>query len=252
MTRPFLTLITLITSLLAMVLWAEVQIPPLSGRVVDRAELLTAEERYKLTELIQQYESESSNQLVVTTLPELQGITIEEYANQLAREWKLGQKKKNNGILFLIAPKERKVRIEVGYGLEGALTDALSANIIQTKVLPEFQKGDFAKGINAGVSSIIAATKNEYVAEPVETKKDRRLAIVVGLFLLLVMLHLFGSSILSSPVHGRNYKRGRFGGYYGSGGFGAGHSGGGFSGGGTGGFSGGGGGFGGGGASGGW
>ncbi|WP_444921588.1 TPM domain-containing protein [Microbulbifer sp. CnH-101-G] len=253
MTRPSLTLLTLITPLLAMVLWAEVQFPPLSGRVVDRAELLTAEERYKLTELIQQYESESSNQLVVATLPELQGITIEEYANQLAREWKLGHKKKNNGILFLIAPKERKVRIEVGYGLEGALTDALSANIIQTKVLPEFQKGDLAKGVNAGVNSIIAATKNEYVAEPVETKKDRRLTIVVGLFLLLVMLHLFGSSVLSSPVQGRNYKRGRFGGYYGSGGFGAGHSGGGFSGGGTGGgFSGGGGGFGGGGASGGW
>ncbi|GAB2881839.1 YgcG family protein [Microbulbifer echini] len=250
MIRLAKTIFALMTPLLAVVLWAEVQLPPLSGRVVDRAELLTAEERYKLTERIQQYESESSNQLVVAILPDLQGITIEEYANQLAREWKLGRKKKNNGVLFLIAPGERKVRIEVGYGLEGVLTDALSANIIQTKVLPEFQSGNFAGGINAGVGSIIAATKNEYVAEPVETKEGRRLVFLIGLFLALIMLHLFGTSVLSSPVHGRSYKRGRFGGYYGSGGFGGGLPGGSSSGGG--GFSGGGGGFGGGGASGGW
>ncbi|MFA0809971.1 TPM domain-containing protein [Microbulbifer epialgicus] len=253
MIRLALAIPAVMALLLPAVLWADIQLPPLSGRVVDRAKLLPADEQYQLTEQIQKYESESSNQLVVATLPELQGITIEEYANQLARHWKLGQKDKNNGILFLVAPKERKVRIEVGYGLEGVLTDALAANIIQTKVLPEFRSGDIAGGINAGVQSIIAATKNEYVAEPVESKKDRRLAFLAGLFLILVMLHLFGTSVLSSPVHGRAYKRGRFGGYYGTGGFGRGHSGGGRAGGSSGGgFSGGGGGFGGGGASGGW
>ncbi|BBL99982.1 YgcG family protein [Microbulbifer sp. GL-2] len=250
MNRLALPTFAIAASLLTMLLWADIKLPILTGRVMDREELLSADERYQLTEQIQQYESDSSNQLVVAILPDLQGITIEEYANLLAREWKLGHKDKNNGILFLIAPNERKIRIEVGYGLEGALTDALASNIIQTKVLPKFRVGNFADGVEAGVQSIIAASKNEYVAEPIETKKDRRIAFLVGLFLILVMLHLFSTSVFSSAVHGRNYKRGRFGGYYGTGGFGGSYSG---SGGGAGGgFSGGGGGFGGGGASGGW
>ncbi|WP_444898020.1 TPM domain-containing protein [Microbulbifer sp. SSSA005] len=248
MNRPSLAITILIALVCALTAWADVQFPALSGRVVDQGELLKADERYQLTELIQQYERDSDNQLVVATIPELQDITIEEYANQLARKWKLGKKDKDNGVLFLIAPNDRKVRIEVGYGLEGALTDALAANIIQTKVLPEFRNGDFSGGINAGVRSIIAATKNEYVAEPVETKEGRRIAVLVGLFLLLVMLHLFGSAALGSPVQSRIFKRGRYGGYYGGGGFGGGLSGGSSGGG----FSGGGGGFGGGGASGGW
>ncbi|WP_445365004.1 TPM domain-containing protein [Microbulbifer sp. ANSA001] len=249
MIRSALLALALITSWMTMSLWADVQFPILTGRVIDKEELLSSEERYRLTEQIQQYESESSNQLVVAILPDLQGLTIEEYANQLAREWKLGHKDKNNGILFLIAPNKRKVRIEVGYGLESALTDALAANIIHTKVLPKFRRGAFSEGIETGVQSIIAATKNEYVAEPIENKKDRRIAFLAGIFLILVMLHLFGTSMLSSPVHKRSYKRGRFGGYYGTGGFGGGYSSGGRPGGG---FSGGGGGFGGGGASGGW
>ncbi|MFS1522665.1 TPM domain-containing protein [Microbulbifer sp. 2304DJ12-6] len=239
---------TLIALLFSLVAQADVQFPPLSGHVVDRAKLLAADERYHLTELVQQYESDSSNQLVIAILPELQGITIEEYAYQLARHWKLGHKDKNNGVLFLVAPRERKIRIEVGDGLEGTLTDALAANIIHTKVLPEFQSGDFGEGINAGVQSIISATRNEYVAEPLESKKDRRMTVLLGLFLILVILHLFVTSVLSAPVHGRSYKRGRFGGNYGSGGFGGGYPGAraGDN------FSGGGGGFGGGGASGGW
>ncbi|WKD50877.1 TPM domain-containing protein [Microbulbifer spongiae] len=202
---------------------ADIYYPPLSGHVVDRAKLLAADERYQLTELIQQYESDNSNQLVVAILPELHGITIEEYAHQLARHWKLGHKGKHNGVLFLVAPRERKVCIEVGDGLESTLTKALAANIIQTKVLPMFQSGDFAGGINVGVQSIIAATKNEYVTAPLETKKDRRMTILLGLLLILIMLQLFGTSILSSPIHGPGYKRGRFGGYYGSGGFGSGY-----------------------------
>ncbi|AWF82138.1 methanol dehydrogenase [Microbulbifer sp. A4B17] len=248
MNRPSLTTISLLALLSTWVAWADIQFPTLSGRVVDQGELLKADERYQLTELIQQYERDSDNQLVVATVPELQGITIEEYANQLARKWKLGKKDKDNGVLFLIAPNDRKIRIEVGYGLEGALTDALAANIIQTKVLPEFRSGDFNGGINAGVKSIIAATKNEYVAEPLETKEGRRITVLVGLLLLLIMLHLFGSAALGSPVQGRIFKRGRYGGYYGGGGFGGGLSRGSSGGG----FSGGGGGFGGGGASGGW
>ncbi|MBB5209973.1 TPM domain-containing protein [Microbulbifer hydrolyticus] len=227
---------------------AEVTFPSLSGRVVDNANLLSQTTRYQLTEILQRQEKETSNQIVVVTLPDLQGTTIEEYGYQLGRHWKIGQKGKDNGILLIVAPNERQVRIEVGYGLEGALTDALSANIIHTKILPQFKSGNFDGGVTAGVESIIAAVKNEYVPEPTESNKDRRLALLVGVFLLFVMLQIFGASVLGAPSGGSNYRRGRYGGYYGGGGFGGGYGGGGFGGG----FGGGGGGFGGGGASGGW
>ncbi|MCW8127564.1 TPM domain-containing protein [Microbulbifer halophilus] len=226
---------------------ADIQFPTLSGRVVDNAKLLSPDTEYQLTELMQQHEEQTGNQLVVVTLPDLQGLTVEEYGYQLGRHWKIGQEDRDNGALLIVAPDERQVRIEVGYGLEGALTDALSANIIHTKILPRFKNGDFDGGVTAGVESMIAAIGDEYVAEPTESGGDRRLALLVGLFLLLVMLQLFGSSVLATPASGR-YRRGRYGGYYGGGGFGGGFGGGGPGGG----FGGGGGGFGGGGASGGW
>ena len=228
---------------------AEVKFPPLSGRVVDNANLLSQSTRYQLTEMLQHQEKETSNQIVVVTLPDLQGLTIEEYGYQLGRHWKIGQKDKDNGALLIVAPAEREVRIEVGYGLEGALTDALSSNIIHTKILPQFRNGNFDGGVTAGVESIIAAIKNEYVAESTESNENRRLALLVGIFLLFVMLQIFGASVLGAPAGGSNYRRGRYGGYYGGGGFGGGYGGGGGFGGG---FGGGGGGFGGGGASGGW
>ncbi|MCQ3829549.1 TPM domain-containing protein [Microbulbifer elongatus] len=244
--------IALLLLLCPALLWAvatvaDVQFPPLSGRVVDNANLLSQSTRYQLTERLQQQEKATSNQIVVVTLPDLQGLTIEEYGYQLGRHWKIGQKDKDNGALLIVAPAERKVRIEVGYGLEGALTDAISSNIIHTKILPEFRNGNFDGGVVAGVDSIIAAIKNEYVAESTDTNDNRRLALLVGVFLLFVMLQIFGSSVLGAPAGSSGYRRGRYGGYYGGGGFGGGS--GGFGGGG---FGGGGGGFGGGGASGGW
>ncbi|WOX06073.1 TPM domain-containing protein [Microbulbifer pacificus] len=246
--------IALLLLLCPALLWAglaaaEVKFPTLSGRVVDNANLLHQATRYQLTELLQRHEKEGSNQIVVVTLPDLQGLTIEEYGYQLGRHWQIGQKGKDNGILLIVAPNEREVRIEVGYGLEGAMTDALSSNIIHTKILPYFRAGNFDAGVMSGVESIIAVIKNEYVPEPTESKGDRQLALLVGIFLLFIMLQIFGSSVLGSPANNGNYRRGRYGGYYGGGGFG----GGGFGGGGFGGgFGGGGGGFGGGGASGGW
>ena len=243
-TRVLAASITLLWVVLAI---ADIKFPTLSGRVVDNANLLNQSTRYQITEMLQQHEKQTSNQIVVVTLPDLQGYTIEEYGYQLGRHWKIGQKGKDNGVLLIIAPTDRKVRIEVGYGLEGALTDALSANIIHTKILPKFRSGDFDGGVIAGVQSIIAAINNEYVAEPTDSGNNREVAFLIGIFLLFIMLQLFGASVLGSPNGSRNYRRGRYGGYYGGGGFGG--SGGGFGGGG---FGGGGGGFGGGGASGGW
>lgn len=241
--------IALLFFLLPALLWAgvtaaEVKFPSLSGRVVDNANLLSQSTRYQLTELLQQHEKETSNQIVVVTLPDLQGLTVEEYGYQLGRHWKIGQKGKDNGVLLIVAPSERAVRIEVGYGLEGALTDALSANIIHTKILPYFRQGNFDAGVINGTESIIAAIKNEYVPEPTESNRDRQLALLVGIFLLFIMLQIFGASVLGSPAGNSAYRRGRYGGYYGGGGFGGGYGGGGFGGGG--------GSFGGGGASGGW
>jgi uncharacterized protein len=135
--------------------------PPLSGRVVDAAGILDAPAEAALTEKLAAFEQRSSDQIVVATVPNLGGTSVEDYANRLFREWKLGQEKVNNGILLLVAPNERKVRIEVGYGLEGELTDALSSVIIATAIAPRFKAGDFAGGLTAGVDAIVAVLTGE-------------------------------------------------------------------------------------------
>lgn len=134
---------------------AEPTYPALTGRIVDAADLIAPEARQRIEEKLAAHEAKTSDQLVVATVPSLQGLTIEDFANGLFRFWKLGQAKTNNGVLLLVAPNERKVRIEVGYGLEGALTDALSKVIITTAVAPKFKSGDFAGGIEAGVDAIL-------------------------------------------------------------------------------------------------
>jgi len=129
--------------------------PPLTGRVVDQANVISAQSRGALETKLKELEDKSSIQLVVATVKSLQGSDIETYANGLFRFWKLGQAQKNNGVLLLVAPAEHKVRIEVGYGLEGTLTDALSSVIIASAVIPRFKAGDFSGGIERGVDGII-------------------------------------------------------------------------------------------------
>ncbi|RXT50941.1 hypothetical protein B6S44_22440 [Bosea sp. Tri-44] len=135
---------------------AEPTYPALTGRIVDNSSLLNAEAFARIEQKLKAHEEKTSDQVVVATLPSLQGYPIEEFANGLFRAWKLGDKAKNNGLLLLVAPNERKVRIEVGYGLEGALTDALSKVIITTAVAPKFKNGDFAGGIEGGVDAILS------------------------------------------------------------------------------------------------
>ena len=130
--------------------------PQLTGRVVDSANLLNPEQRAALEAKLKAHEDKTTDQVVVATVPSLGGTSVEDYANRLYRHWRLGQKAKNNGALLLVAPTERKVRIEVGYGLEGALTDALSGVIIRTAIAPRFKGGDFADGINAGVDAVLS------------------------------------------------------------------------------------------------
>jgi uncharacterized protein len=132
-----------------------VDYPALTGRVVDQANVIPAQSRSEIETKLKDLEDKSSIQLVVATVKSLQGGDIETYANGLFRFWKIGQAQKNNGVLLIVAPTEHKVRIEVGYGLEGTLTDALSSVIIASAIIPRFKAGDFSGGIERGVDGII-------------------------------------------------------------------------------------------------
>jgi uncharacterized protein len=129
--------------------------PALSGRVVDDAHILTPQIQADLTQRLAALEASNSRQLIVVTVPSLQGYDIADYGYQLGRAWGVGQKGINNGALFVIAPNERKVRIEVGYGLEGVLTDAMSNVILQRAVVPKFRAGDMPGGVAAGTQALI-------------------------------------------------------------------------------------------------
>ncbi|MCV3275366.1 TPM domain-containing protein [Aeromonas hydrophila] len=218
--------------------------PALSGRVVDEANLMSRKQAHQLTQQLATFEKRSGIQLVVVSIDTLAGDTIEEYGYQLGRHWGIGQKGKDNGVLLLIAQDERKVRIEVGYGLEGALPDAIAANIIQTRILPAFKRGDMVAGVVAGSQAIMQALAGEY--KPVENASKDKLG-GPWLFILMVIVMIVLHNLRGGGGGGRGGRRRAA---YLAGGFGAGRSGGGFGGGG--GFSGGGGSFGGGGASGGW
>lgn len=224
---------------------AEPEFPRLSGRVVDSASLLSGSVRDELTRLLDEHERETTNQIVVVTIRSLQGYAIEDFGYQLGRHWGIGQADKNNGALLIVAPNERRVRIEVGYGLEGALTDALSHEIIQAHVLPAFRTKDYEQGIVDGTKAILAAIAGTYEAPPKEASEQGipLLPLLVGILLILVLFHFV---TLATPTTGYRRSDDDWGGGYVS--SGNGFSSGGFGGG----FGGGGGSFGGGGASGSW
>src|SRR5580692_4712943 len=129
--------------------------PALSGRVVDNANILSGATKSDLDSKLAALEAKTSRQLVVVTIPSLQGYEISDYGYQLGRAWGIGQAKLNNGVLLIVAPTEHKVRIEVGYGLEPILTDALSEVIIQNTMLPNFRKGDYNTGVEQGMDALI-------------------------------------------------------------------------------------------------
>lgn len=231
---------------------ADPTFPLLSGRVVDMANLLSEADEAQIRTDLEALETKSTDQLVVVTLPSLQGFPIEDYGYRLGRHWAIGQKDKNNGVLLIVAPKERKVRIEVGRGLEPSLTDALTKVIIENAILPRFKAGDFPGGIKVGVSDIIAVLTGNGQELKAQAKSDRNSSTEPDIFaLLIVIIWLIISvlvfwSIIQSIRHGSTSSGSKGG----SGGWGSSGGGGWSSGGG--GFSGGGGGFGGGGSSGSW
>ena len=147
--------------LLAQVAWS-LDIPPLTGRVVDDAHILSSSTLAQLTALLEQHESRTSNQVALLTLPFLEGHPLEEFSHQVASAWGLGKKGTDNGVLLLVAIQERKIRIEVGYGLEGTLTDAKSSQIIRHEMVPRFRQEDYAGGIVAGIQAILGTIDGTY------------------------------------------------------------------------------------------
>lgn len=245
-TRARWALLILLLILAPPALASEPKFPPLTGRVVDDAGVLSASTQSELTLMLADHERATGEQVVVVTLDSLQGYTVEDYSYQLGRHWGIGQKGKNNGVLLIVAPKEHKVRIEVGYGLEGELTDAISRTIIESYILPSFKRGDFNAGVVAGATSILKVLGGDGGAEPspesIATVDSSNVAL--GLFTLFFLLALI---LIASKILGGSRKDfiRRVGGVvgpgtnFGGGGFGGGFSGGGGS-------------FGGGGASGSW
>jgi uncharacterized protein len=236
---------------------AEPTFPALTGRVVDDAQLLGADDEEQLTSDLKALEDKSSDQLVVVTVPSLQGHAIEDFGYQLGRHWGIGTKQLSNGVLLIVAPNEHKVRIEVGRGLEPTLTDALSKIIIENSILPRFRAGDFAGGIKDGVRDIVKVLTGD-AAEVEERAKARHDADSPAInWLMVIFWVLIISWFIWSMTRSARYasRTGRGGPVFLPGpGWDSGSSGGGWSSGGGngGGFSGGGGSFGGGGASGGW
>ena len=158
MKKAFLLLLTFF----AITLFAKPTFPELTGRVVDNAQLLSTSEEKNLTTKLKKHEDETSNQIVIVTLNSLDGYDIADYGYQLGRNWGIGQKDKNNGILLIISMSEKKIRIEVGYGLEGALPDKTAHEIIEYIIKPNFRQSNFYNGINKATEAIIKAIKGEY------------------------------------------------------------------------------------------
>jgi uncharacterized protein len=175
-------------------------IPPLTGRVVDLAHILPNSTVESLTTQLAAHETKSSNQVAVLIISSLSGDVIEEFSHRVATVWKLGQKGTDNGALLLVAIQERKVRIEVGYGLEGVLTDARSAQIIRNEIVPRFRAGDMPGGVTAGINAILKTIEGTYQASEKTVPRQENdvieqvvVAVVVGLLvgLLFMNIHRF-------------------------------------------------------------
>jgi uncharacterized protein len=243
-----LVLTVLITSI-APVCAADPVFPALTGRIVDEAGLLTAQDEAELNATLQSLEGTSSDQLAVVTLKSLQGFSIEDFGYKLGRHWGIGQAGKDNGVLLIVAPNERKVRIEVGKRLEPIMTDAMSRIIIENAILPGFRRGDFAGGIRAGVRDIkdvllgdAEAVKQRVRGMHQAPEVDWVALIIIGIWIAIVIYSIYQQHKQAQQYPhtagpgGRRRRRGRDGGIIvlpgGSGGWSGGSGGGGWSGGG--------------------
>jgi uncharacterized protein len=177
---------------------AEPKFPELTGQIVDNAGLLSPEDRAAIMSDLKALEAKATDQLVVVTVPSLDGYEIEDYGYQLGRKWGIGQAGKNNGVLLIVAPKERKVRIEVGRGLEPVVTDLMSTLIIQNAILPAFRRGDFSGGIRAGVRDV-----KDVLLGDAEAVRERAKTIgkAEGPDWLMIVIIIFWLSIIAFAIY---------------------------------------------------
>lgn len=188
----------LITALvLCLLLWQNgfaLEVPPLTARVNDYADMLSPATQRQLENSLAAFEEAESTQVAVLTIPTLKGETIEEFSIRVADQWKIGQKGLDNGAILLIAKKDRKLRIEVGYGLEGKLTDLIAGRIIREIIVPQFRAGNFDQGVINGVNAIMEAVKGEFKAPVKTTRPSGKLAFGPS---LLFMLIIYGFLIIN-------------------------------------------------------
>lgn len=231
---------------------AQVEIPTLKNYANDFTNTFDSSELYTFESKLKSFDDSTSNQVVFLIINSLDGYPLESFCYETATKNKIGSKKNNNGILFFVAKGDRKMRIEVGYGLEGVLPDALASSILRNEVRPYFKQGDYYAGVNAGLNAILSATKGEYKGEPKGGDDEKGFPFIFIIILIFILVSVFGRGgkggrgggsgilpwLIISSMGGRSSGSWGSSGGFGSGGFG--------------GFSGGGGSFGGGGSSGSW
>jgi len=222
----------IVALLLGTIAFAAPTFPSLTGRVVDDAHVLSASTVQILDQMLADYEHGTSSQVVVVTVASLQGISIEDYGYQLGRTWQIGQKDKNNGALLIVAPKEKKVRIEVGYGLEPVLTDAAASEIVNGIILPEFRNDQMEQGVINGTRAILDVLGGKSVPTPDQTDRPMPLQVI---FSSLIIVAFFGFALrnpffamlmlFNSSSRFGSSRLGDYGGGFSGGGFGGGFSG---------------------------
>lgn len=169
-------------------------VPALTGYVNDQAGMISPRAKTTLERELQTFEQSDSTQIVIVTIPSLQGEVLEEFSIKVAEKWKIGQKGRDNGVILLVSKEDRKIRIEIGKGLEGKLTDLMTGRIIDLAIKPRFKAGDFDGGFIAGVHALIDASRGEFKAEPQSTRKQKTRG--AGNFSRLIPFLIFGGIAL--------------------------------------------------------
>jgi uncharacterized protein len=180
--------------------WAQVAVPPLTGRVVDLTGTLTPEQRVGLERSLEAFEARKGSQIAVLLVPTTAPEAIEQYALRVAEQWKIGRKKVDDGAILVVAKDDRALRIEVGYGLEGALNDATAKRIVSEIIVPRFREGDFSGGISAGLDRMMRVIDGEPLPEPARSRAADAQGGVMQLLPVLLILALVVGSILRAVL----------------------------------------------------
>jgi len=176
------------------------EVPALKGRVNDYGGMLSPDAARILEKQLAAFEQETTTQIVLLTVPSLEGDVIEDFAIRVADAWKIGQKGKGNGVILILARKERKIRIEVGTGLQGVLPDITAGRIIRNVMAPSLKAGDNDLGIAAGLAAIMDATKGEFKATPADKKTARKKKSPYDLFIVLLIVGVAGIIGFLAPL----------------------------------------------------